>query len=214
MAQSSPMIVTALPDDADEASLVAALRAGEDAAFEALVRDYGGRLMSVARRMLNSEDDACDAVQEAFITAFRSINRFEEKSQLATWLHRIVVNASLMRLRGQRRKREQPIEDLLPTFIEDGHQSHPTPRWDESALTKLERSETQAQVRASIAELPETYREVLLLRDIEELDTDTVAELLGITPGAVKVRLHRARQALKTLLESVFGERAVDGIVA
>ena len=185
--------------------LVAALRAGDETAFERLVRDYGGRLLAVARRMLNSEDDACDAVQEAFITAFRSIDRFEGKSLLTTWLHRIVVNASLMKLRGQRRKREQSIEALLPTFVADGHQAKPGPRWSDSALASLERQETQAQVRACIDELPDSYREVLLLRDIEELDTDTVAEMLAITPGAVKVRLHRARQALKTLLDPLFG---------
>ena len=86
-------------DDADnDLALVTLLRAGESAAFEPLVRDYGGRLLAVAGRMLNSENDACDAVQETFITAFRSIDRFERKSQLATWLHRIVVNASLMKL--------------------------------------------------------------------------------------------------------------------
>jgi len=190
--------------DGDRA-LVESLRAGDGPAFERLVRDYGGRLLAVARRMLRSEDDACDAVQEAFITAFRSIDRFEGKSQLATWLHRIVVNASLMKLRSQRRKREQPIEGLLPTFVANGHQAQPGPRWKESSLASLERQETQAQVRACIDELPDSYREVLLLRDIEELDTDTVAEMLSISPGAVKVRLHRARQALKTLLDPVFG---------
>ena len=195
-------------DDAavsNDMALVESLRAGDGAAFERLVRDYGGRLLAVARRMLPSEDDACDAVQESFITAFRSIDRFEGKSQLATWLHRIMVNAALMKLRSQRRKREQPIEDLLPTFVADGHQAKPGPRWSNSALASLERQETQAQVRACINELPDSYREVLLLRDIEEFDTDTVAEMLSITPGAVKVRLHRARQALKTLLDPVFG---------
>lgn len=202
IAESSSVIAEGVEKDV---ALVVSLQAGEAAAFERLVREYGGRLLAVARRMLNSEDDARDAVQEAFVTAFRSIDRFEGKSQLATWLHRIVVNSSLMKLRSQRRKREQSIEDLLPAFVANGHQANPGPRWSNSALATLERQETQAQVRSSIAELPDSYREVLLLRDIEELDTDTVAELLGITTGAVKVRLHRARQALKTLLDPLFG---------
>ena len=197
-------------DVGDDAALVEALRSGDGAAFERLVRNYAGRLMAVARRMLPSEDDACDVVQEAFITAFKSIDRFEGKSQLGTWLHRIVVNGSLMKLRGQRRKRERPIEDLLPTFAADGHHSNPGPRWTDSSLASLELEETRAQVRAAIEELPDSYREVLLLRDIEELDTDAVAELLSVSPGAVKVRLHRARQALKTLLDPLFGKSPSD----
>jgi RNA polymerase sigma-70 factor (ECF subfamily) len=192
-------------DPADEAALVAALRVGDDTAFEVVVRNYGGRLFVVARQVLGSEQDAHDALQDAFITAFKAIDRFEGKSKLSTWLHRIVVNAALMRLRSKRRKREQSIDDLLPTFQADGHQNRPTPEWNQSALAGIERKETQAAVRASIDQLPDDYRTVLLLRDIQELDTAEVAGLLGITEGNVKVRLHRARQALKTLLEPMFG---------
>lgn len=94
---------------------------------------------------------------------------------------------------------------MLPTFIADGHQAKPRPRWRDSTLASPGQQETQAQVRACIAELPDSYREVLLLRDIEEMDTDAVAELPGISSGAVKVRLYRTRQALKTLLDPVFG---------
>jgi RNA polymerase sigma-70 factor (ECF subfamily) len=192
-------------DHADEAPLVAALRAGDAAAFETVVRTYGGRLLVVARQVVGSEEDAHDALQDGFITAFRAIDRFEGKSKLSTWLHRIVVNAALMRLRSKRRKREQPIDDLLPTFSEDGHANRPTPEWNQSALAGIQRKETQAAVRACIDQLPDDYRTVLLLRDIEELDTAEVARLLEITEGNVKVRLHRARQALKSLLEPMFG---------
>jgi RNA polymerase sigma-70 factor (ECF subfamily) len=192
-------------DHADEAPLVAALRAGDAAAFESVVRTYGGRLLVVARQVVGSEEDAHDALQDGFITAFRAIDRFEGKSKLSTWLHRIVVNAALMRLRSKRRKREQPIDDLLPTFSEDGHENRPTTEWNQSALAGIQRKETQAAVRACIDQLPDDYRTVLLLRDIEELDTAEVARLLEITEGNVKVRLHRARQALKSLLEPMFG---------
>ncbi len=196
------------PNESDEVGLLASLRTGDAAAFEGVVRTYGGRLLAVARQVLGSEEDAHDALQEAFITAFRAIDRFEGKSKLSTWLHRIVVNAALMRLRTKRRKREQSIDDLLPTFLADGHENRPTPEWNQSALAGIERKETQAAVRAMIDRLPDDYRTVLLLRDIQELDTAEVASLLGITEGNVKVRLHRARQALKTLLEPMFGTAA------
>jgi RNA polymerase sigma-70 factor (ECF subfamily) len=202
VAPSTPAV-----DDVNEAALVAALRAGDAAAFETVVRTYGGRLLVVARQVVGSEEDAQDALQDGLITAFRAIDRFEGKSKLSTWLHRVVVNAALMRLRSKRRKREQSIDELLPTFQEDGHQSRPTPEWNQSALAGIQRKEAQAAVRACIDQLPEDYRTVVLLRDIQELDTAEVAGLLGITEGNVKVRLHRARQALKTLLEPLVGQR-------
>ena len=129
------------------------------------------------------------------------IHAFDGDAQLATWLHRIVVNAALMKLRTRRRKPEQSIEPMLPAFAEDGHHaSRPVVAWTTSAEDALLRRETRAQVRAAIAELPERYRTVLLLRDIEERSTREAADLLGITENAVKLRLHRARQALATEL--------------
>jgi RNA polymerase sigma-70 factor (ECF subfamily) len=186
-----------------EAQLVDRLRRQEDAACEELVRAHGGRLLSVARRMLRNEDDARDCVQEGFISAFRAIQRFNGDCRLSTWLHRIVVNAALMKIRTRSRRPEESIEDMLPRFIEDGHHAEPTSEWG-SASMLLEQRETRERVRAAIDQLPESYRTVLLLRDIEELDTAEVAQLLGLTPNTVKIRLHRARQALAKLLEPSF----------
>ncbi len=186
--------------DDGEAALVAALRRGEDAAFEQLVRTYGGRMLATARRILKSEDDARDAVQEAYLSAFKAVDRFSGNAKLSTWLHRIVVNAALMRVRHRRRKPEECIDDLLPRFDEHGDWASGMPAGD-LPVDLLQRREIRQSVRACIELLPETYRTVLLLRDIEELDTDEVADLLDITPNAVKIRLHRARQALRTILE-------------
>ena len=201
------MTATLLPPPSGdrEADLLAGVRAGNEEACTALVRQYAGRMLAVARRFLRSEDDAADAVQDAFLSAFRSVGRFEGHSSLGTWLHRIVVNAALMKLRAQSRSQVVPIDDLLPTFDETGHHTRPVSRWDEQALTRLSRDETKAQVRACIDQLPEGYRAVLLLRDIEGLSTEEAARVLGISPGAVKTRLHRARQALRTLLEPLLG---------
>jgi RNA polymerase sigma-70 factor (ECF subfamily) len=187
---------------ADQAALLARLRTGDAAAFEELVREYGGRMLAVTRRFLVNEEDSQDAVQEAFLSAFRALDRFEGHSQLGTWLHRIAVNAALMKLRTRKsRPQEQSAEELLPQFQADGHQAMPASGWVGDGLSALENKETRQLVRQSIDRLPENYRTVLLLRDIEEKDTEETAELLGMTPNAVKTRLHRARQALRKLLD-------------
>jgi RNA polymerase sigma-70 factor (ECF subfamily) len=188
----------------EEAKLVAALQDGDAAAFEQLVRDNTGRMLSVARRYLRNEDDAQDAVQEAFLSAFKAIDRFEGEAQLSTWLHRIVVNSCLMRLRSRRRKPEESIEDQLPGFLENGHLAEPTQGWRARADDLLESSEQRRLVRERIEQLPEGHRTVLLLRDIEGYDTQRTAIELEISPGAVKTRLHRARLALREQLEPHF----------
>lgn len=184
-----------------DTQFVAQLKSGDGLAFETLVHKFTMPLLRTARRFMHCEEDARDAVQESFIAAFKSIGRFEENAQLSTWLHRITINSCLMKLRSQRRRPEEDIEQYLPRFLEDGHQVEPSVSWTESAETMLERMEVCDLVRASIEQLPDTYRNVLLLRDIEEMSTDDTAQALGITPNAVKIRLHRARQALRTLLD-------------
>ena len=184
-----------------DADLVRSLKAGDEDAYATVVRTLGGRMLAVARRFLPDEDLAGDAVQDAFLSAFRGIHAFDGDAQLATWLHRIVVNAALMKLRTRRRKPEQSIEPMLPAFAEDGRHASPVVARTTSAEEALLRREARAQVRAAIAELPERYRTVLLLRDIEERSTREAADLLGITENALKLRLHRARQALGTRLQ-------------
>lgn len=194
--------------DAAELALVARLQAGDAEAFETLVRDNAGRMLAVARRLLRNEADAADAVQEAFVAAFRSIGDFAGHARLSTWLHRVTVNAALMRLRSKSRKPETSIDDMLPSFLEDGHQAHPAAAWPEGADVVLERDQERSAVRACIDRLPESYRTVLVLRDIEELDPDETARILGVNTNVVKVRLHRARQALRGLLdETLHGGR-------
>jgi len=184
-----------------DAMLVARLQAGDPAAYETLVRTHSGRLLSVARRFLPNNEDAQDAVQEAFIKAFRAIGTFEERAQLHTWLHRILVNTALMKIRSRKRRPEESIDDLLPTFQADGHQTTESREWSDAIF---ERKETAKIVRQAIAQLPDHYRIVLTLRDIEERDTIETAAALGTTTTVVKVRLHRARQALRTLLDREF----------
>lgn len=166
-------------------------------AFENIIRSHGGRLLATARRILGPDEDAArDAVQDAFLSAHRSLSRFRADASLSTWLHRIVVNAALMRRRSRQRRRETSIEDLLPTFSDDGRHAATTP----SPERVLEQAQLRGAVRACIDRLPDTYRTIILLRDIEDLTTEEAARALGISTNAVKVRLHRARQALLTLI--------------
>lgn len=188
----------------DEATLLARMRAGDDEAFEECVRLHCSRMLVVARRILRNEEDARDAVQEAFLLAFKQIDRFQGLSSLGTWLHRIVVNAALGRQRRREAHPEQSIEELLPHFGEGEHHLDPPAPWPASSEAILQQRESRELVQRCISQLPETYRTVLLLRDIEGLDTEETARLLGTSVGVVKTRLHRARQALRALLDPFF----------
>jgi RNA polymerase sigma-70 factor, ECF subfamily len=182
-----------------EADLLARLRAGDEAAFAQLVREQTPALLRVTSRLLRSEDEARDAVQDAFVAAFRALPRFRAESRLGTWIYRIAVNAALARLRARASVEEVSLDEWLPRFVDDGHQAQPSEPWPADA--GAERREVRERVRAAIDRLPESYRTVVLLRDIEELTTDEAAQALGISTGALKVRLHRARQALRALLD-------------
>ena len=184
----------------EQAALSEALRAGDPAAFEQLVRSDTPRLLAVARRILNNDDEAREAVHQGFVSAFQSRAQFAGAARPSTWLHRIVVNKALDRLRARQRRPEASIEDLLPRFLPDGHHTERFAAWTDAIDDRIDRKRLAATVREAIDRLPESFRLVLLLRDIEEMSTDEAAAALGITPNAVKLRLHRARMALRTLL--------------
>ena len=201
---SDSLLPASTPRDGD--ALIERLKAHDEEAFETTVRQYGARMLSTARRLLGNEHDADDAVQQAFISAFKSIGGFNADAKLSTWLHRIVVNAALAQLRARRHRPELPIEDLLPRFDDAGGWLDGTEQMGWGNEHRMERRETRQMVRRCIDQLPESYRSVLLMRDIEELDSQEVAEMLAITPNAANIRLHRARQALKTLIEKEIWE--------
>jgi RNA polymerase sigma-70 factor (ECF subfamily) len=185
---------------ADDGQLVARLRTGDNAAFEELVDHHAAPLLSVTRRILRDEEEARDAVQETFVAAFRNIGEFNADSRVSTWLHRIAVNCALMKLRVLERRRESDVGELLPEFDAEGHHQQSSVRW-ETAEDILQREQSRALVHHCIELLPESYRVVLVLRDIEQLPADVVAAKLEISRETLKVKLHRARQALRTLLD-------------
>lgn len=182
----------------DEMSLLLRLKAGDEDAFAELIAATGARLLAVARRLCRSEADAEDAVQEAFLAAFRSLDGFDGRSSLATWLHRIVVNAALMKHRRDQARPEVAIEDLLPAFTESGrHRDRPLPLEPVTSGSAHDRLALQQ----ALSLLPEDFRHVLVLRDIEGYESKEIAATLGISDALVRQRLHRGRLALMRLLE-------------
>ncbi len=172
-------------------------------AFSAIVRRNAGRMLAVCRRILGNEEDARDCVQDAFLSAFKNLARFEGRSTIASWLHRIVVNVAITRLRRRRWFREEPLEAASVRFDSEGCRIVDQAHSLRLAEAVFELHQRKSIVREAILDLPAGLRAALALRDIEGYSTAETADFLGITPAAVKVRLHRARLALKQKLEAM-----------
>ena len=186
--------------ETEEDELLREVLEGDASACERVVHVYGPRLIAVARRYLRDEADVADCFQETFLKVFQNISRFEQRSTLWTWIRSIAINECLMRLRRARNHPEQEFDELLPIFDESGC------RIDLTAPVKgveetVHGQDIKRAVRQGIDRMPDQYRTVLLLRDIEGYSTDEAATILGIQENAVKTRLHRARSALKKTLE-------------
>jgi RNA polymerase sigma-70 factor (ECF subfamily) len=180
-------------------ALVAAARAGDRDAFGQLVRRHAPAVRAQAMQLLRNEADAADLTQEAFVRAFQKLDSFRGESRFVSWLRRITVNLGLMKLRSRRRRPETSIEDVLPVFVEDGHHQRSIGRFAPASGPEAQAMRRDL-IRQAIAELPENYREIILLRRVQELDTQETAALLGISTTAVKLRLHRAHQVLRAAL--------------
>lgn len=181
--------------------LVTALDRGDDDATDCLVRQNIGWMLASARRILRDPFLAEDCVQAAFISIFKNVSQFRGQSSLRSWMQRIVVNQALMTLRTRNRLQETPIDPLMPVFDNNGCRLEAPWTTLETPETQLIKADTADTVIAGIDRLPEIYRIVLLLRDIEGLSTAEVADILDLSESNVKVRLHRARSGLKKLLE-------------
>ncbi len=190
--------------DTSEIQLVERLKNGDTDSFEYLVREYGGYMLAIAKRYLNSDADIQDSVQDAYMRAFQAIHNFEGRSSLKSWLHRITVNSALMKLRTNGRRPIELIEDNPSLFDSNGKRietdSEITLSVEDIAIDKSK----QWLVKSKIDLLPTTSRNLLLLRDIEGYSTEETSELLNISIAAVKTGLHRARQTLKKNLENEY----------
>ena len=189
--------------DAEE-QLVHSLRNGEDSGFEALVRSYGPQVMAIARRYMQSEADASDCFQDTLIAVFQSIDGYQQRSSFRHWVRGVTINKCLMQLRKRQRRREESIEHMLPLFDDRGNRVEvASPRQKAGIGELLDAEQLRRVVRKYIDRLPDHYRVVLLLRDIDGYTTREAAAILGIKLNAVKTRLHRARSALRFMLEPV-----------
>lgn len=188
-------------EEITEDELINRLGDGEERAFIFLMRKYGKRLFAIARRYLNDNEDAKDCVQQTYIQVFSNINKFEKRSSLWTWMRRIIINLSIQTVQSKHRGHEISISDLLPDFDSDNLRTETNWKFNESVDVIISRKESAEIVRNAIYSLPLDYRLVLLLRDIEGYSTEEAAEILDISISSSKTRLHRARSALKKLLE-------------
>lgn len=187
-----------------EADLVRQARLGDPGAFEALVRPHLGLFQRAIQRILGQDAEGEDALQDALVTLFRELPRFQEASRFSTWAYRVCVNQALMARRKRLRRREDSVDDLMPRFAEDGHHMDVDGSFllsgPAEALVGAERAELAAKVREGLDLLSDDQRAVFVLRDLEGWETDEIGSHLGIPRELVRQRLHRARLALRGLL--------------
>jgi RNA polymerase sigma-70 factor, ECF subfamily len=182
-----------------EAELIARILAGEADLFHELIRPYERMVYMTVFSVVKNESEAEDGAQEAMISAYRHLASFRGDAKFSTWLVTIAINEGRKRLRKVKSAAEESLDepkeeqdgDFTPALLTD---------WREIPLETLERKELREALRTAVAELPDIYRQVFTLRDLEELNVEETAQALGIQPGAVKVRLHRARIMLQKRL--------------
>lgn len=190
--------MTELPESRDEAQIIASILAGNTHDFHVLIRPHERSVYVMALSLLHNEADAEDVAQEAFLKAFRNLANFRGDSKFGTWLISITLNEARSRLRTKKTAKLESLdtppegeEHVTPALLRD---------WREIPSEALERKEVRSLLQQAVTDLPAIYREVFLLRDIEELSVSESAEALGITIASVKVRLHRARMMLQKKL--------------
>jgi RNA polymerase sigma-70 factor, ECF subfamily len=190
----------------DDSLLVLSCQKGEIDAFEALVEKYQKRMLNVAYRMIGNYDEACEVVQDAFLSAYRSIKKFRGEARFSTWLTSIVMNLSRNRRKQIQTRGAREVYSIDdPVKTEEGSLSLDPPDQGPSVLEKLEQKEAEARVQGCINGLDTEYREVLVLRDIQGFSYEEIRDILKIPDGTVKSRLFRARDALKGCLKRMLG---------
>ena len=194
-----------------EAGLVERLRAGDSAALEALMSEYASRVYRLAFGITRDQGDAEEVAQDVFLTLATKTAMFEERAALGSWVYRITTNAALNKRRGKRREVETSLEEHLPAFQADGHRegdrTYLLADWSQNPERELLSGETRRVLEQALDALPERYRAVVTLRDVEELSNEQAAEWLGESVASVKSRLHRARQALREQLTRALAPR-------
>lgn len=189
-------------------ALVERVRARDGAALEILMERYSGRLYRVAFGITRNHAEAEEVVQDVFLTLFRKVEMFEGRAALGTWLYRVATNAALGKKRGKRTQSEVYLEDCLPSYKADGHREGDAAwlatDWSETPESELLSGEARQVLERALERLPDHYRAILVLRDVEEVSNEDVAKILDEPLPTVKSRLHRARMALREELTRHF----------
>jgi RNA polymerase sigma-70 factor (ECF subfamily) len=194
-----------LPAAATDAELVARAQAKDFAAFEELLDRYEDKVFRLAYRFVRNETEAQEILQDTFLSIWRKLGTFKGDAQFSSWLYRVAANAALMRLRAQRRHPEISTEELPVGFLDNNGQLPAAgENWARRPDDQLQSEELRDHIQQAVDALPELYRTVFLIRDVEGLSTEETAEVLGISVPTVKTRLHRARIALRDAIGTYF----------
>jgi RNA polymerase sigma-70 factor (ECF subfamily) len=200
--------VSSAAELADE-ELAARAAAGDTTAFEVLMSRHEGRVYRLGSRLTGSAADAQDVLQETFLAVYRGLASFRGASRFSTWLYRITTNVALAHRRARRRRPTESLEEYLPRFDEDGQHAREASelRAASQADVLLDGKLLAEQARTALERVPDLYREAFVLRDLEELDTSEVADLLGVDAATVRQRVHRARLLLRGYLSHLVGAK-------
>ncbi|MBL8921136.1 MAG: sigma-70 family RNA polymerase sigma factor [Myxococcaceae bacterium] len=192
----------------EDSVLLVRAQAGDVSAFEQLVERHQQKVFAMASRMLRSDDDAAEVVQEAFLAAYRKLPEFRGESAFGSWVYRITANFALMRLRHRKVSLTVEEPDGAPNFNERGSLIDDVADWSRDAEEQTLDAELRKAIDGATAKLPEDHRQVFLLRDVEGLSYEEIAQVTGDSLAAIKSRLHRARLAMRAAIDQFYAERA------
>jgi RNA polymerase sigma-70 factor, ECF subfamily len=191
----------------DDAALVTSSQKGDLEAFERLVARHQKRMLNIAYRLLGDYDDACEVVQDSFVSAYKSIRSFRGEAKFTTWLTSITLNLAKNRLKQMKSRQAHEVFSLDdPVDTADGQMSIELPSKEPSALDQLEKQAVQVRVQDCIKSLEQDFREVLVLRDMQDFSYEEIGSILKVREGTVKSRLFRAREMVKDCLKRVIGK--------
>ncbi|MCH8157256.1 MAG: sigma-70 family RNA polymerase sigma factor [Nitrospinae bacterium] len=193
-------------DKAEEEQLVRDLQAGKAEVFDKLAKLYQKKIYALSFNLTRNVMDSEDVTQEVLLTLFKKIHTFQGKSAFSSWVYRITLNATYMKLRSKKKEQSVSIEELLPSFNGAGFHREKIQDWSENTESLLFANETRETIQKAVDLLPDKEKIVFLLRDVEGLSTEKVSEILELTVPAVKSRLHRARLFLRKKLSHYFEE--------
>ena len=191
----------------EDREIVSLCQGGDVDAFEVLVQRHQKRMLNISYRIIGNYDEACEIVQEAFISAYKNIKGFKGEAKFSTWLYAICINLSKNRLRQVRtRLHREPYSVGNPIQVANGQIAGDPPSSDPSPLDRLEERDIQQKVQGCINALDAEFKEVLILRDIQGFSYDEISDMLKIPEGTVKSRLFRAREGIRDCLKQTMGD--------